>query len=134
MKKTIYETKISDKRWIAYDIPGNVGWIMYLVVTIIRLKTSVNVLNIIFAIPALIMITGVAELIRERIVKLDRVLAFTALACGFGALTLGGLLGFFCAVYGMLKDFSLLNMLASAGGLLCFVFAGLLLVGYKKKG
>ena len=26
----IYKTDISDARWIAYDIPGNIGWITYL--------------------------------------------------------------------------------------------------------
>ena len=78
-------------------------------------------------------LAGVGELIRERILKLDRILSFTALACGFGALTLGGLLGFFCGAYGMITEFSLLNLSASSGGLLCFVFAELLLVGYKKR-
>ena len=29
--KAQYKTAISDARWIAYDIPGNVGWIVYLV-------------------------------------------------------------------------------------------------------
>ena len=29
--KEQYKTAISDARWIAYDIPGNVGWIAYLV-------------------------------------------------------------------------------------------------------
>ena len=29
--KAQYKTAISDARWIAYDIPGNVGWIAYLV-------------------------------------------------------------------------------------------------------
>ncbi len=28
--KTIYKTDISDVRWMAYDIPGNIGWITYL--------------------------------------------------------------------------------------------------------
>lgn len=27
----MYESKISDAKWIAYDIPGNVGWIAFLV-------------------------------------------------------------------------------------------------------
>lgn len=27
----MYETKISSARWIMYDIPGNIGWILYLV-------------------------------------------------------------------------------------------------------
>ena len=29
--KAQYKTEISDARWIAYDIPGNIGWITYLV-------------------------------------------------------------------------------------------------------
>ena len=33
----MYETKISDARWIAYDIPGNIGWIVYIVTVIIAL-------------------------------------------------------------------------------------------------
>ena len=28
---TLYKTEISDVRWMAYDIPGNIGWIAYLV-------------------------------------------------------------------------------------------------------
>jgi len=31
----LYETKISDKRWYLYDIPGNVGWIAYIVCVIL---------------------------------------------------------------------------------------------------
>ena len=27
----MYESKISDAKWIAYDFPGNVGWIAFLV-------------------------------------------------------------------------------------------------------
>lgn len=27
----MYESKISDAKWIAHDIPGNVGWIAFLV-------------------------------------------------------------------------------------------------------
>lgn len=26
----MYESKISDAKWIAHDIPGNVGWIAFL--------------------------------------------------------------------------------------------------------
>lgn len=26
----MYETKISSDRWIMHDIPGNIGWILYL--------------------------------------------------------------------------------------------------------
>lgn len=27
----MYESKIRDAKWVAYDIPGNVGWIAFLV-------------------------------------------------------------------------------------------------------
>lgn len=27
----MYESKISNAQWIAYDLPGNLGWIMFLV-------------------------------------------------------------------------------------------------------
>jgi len=30
LEKTIYKTDISDARWMAYDIPGNIGWMTYL--------------------------------------------------------------------------------------------------------
>ena len=32
MKRDLYETKISTTRWMAYDIPGNVGWILYIAI------------------------------------------------------------------------------------------------------
>ena len=135
MKQPIYITKISDRRWIAYDVPGNLGWIMYVTVTIISLaREPLSAYGILSAIPAVLMVIGVMELIRERIVKLDRELPLLALAYGFGALTLGGLLGFFCGVGGMIAGFSVPDLLATAGGLLCFVFAGLLLAGYRRKG
>ena len=28
---TIYESHTSTARWLVYDVPGNVGWIMYIV-------------------------------------------------------------------------------------------------------
>ena len=41
-KETLYETKISDTRWWAYDIPGNAGWIAYLVCLFHSLKRGLN--------------------------------------------------------------------------------------------
>ena len=81
----------------------------------------------------------VIELISERIQKLDRVLPRRRLYRGFGALTFGGLAG---AVFSLLalaialmKDLRgtcYLGLLCG-GGLLCFVFGGLLLREYKKQ-
>ena len=34
----LYETKISNARWIAYDLPGNIGWIAYIVALICQIS------------------------------------------------------------------------------------------------
>ena len=38
--KRLYETKISNARWIAYDLPGNIGWIAYIVALILCFAKS----------------------------------------------------------------------------------------------
>ena len=73
--QTMYETRISNARWMAYDLPGNVGWIMYLVCLGMELHERVTVLSALSVVPAIFMLVGVAELISERIAKLDRVLS-----------------------------------------------------------
>lgn len=70
----LYQTNITDGRWIAYDIPGNAGWLMYvvgLVVFIVREKEYINTLPMLLlvvlaAIPAAAMLAGVFELLNER--------------------------------------------------------------------
>ena len=41
MNNNLYKTTISNIRWIAYDIPGNIGWITYIVCLIKGRKLSV---------------------------------------------------------------------------------------------
>ncbi len=36
-KDELYETDISTARWLAYDIPGNAGWIIWGVFTVLSL-------------------------------------------------------------------------------------------------
>ena len=91
--KEQYKTAISDARWIAYDIPGNVGWIAYLVCVFRGLREKKDSYNIASALPGVLMLIGVGKLISERIAGLDRVLSGKRLFRGFGALTAGGLLG-----------------------------------------
>ena len=45
-KETIYETKISDARWWAYDVPGNAGWILYLACLFKNRKRGLNAFNL----------------------------------------------------------------------------------------
>lgn len=138
----IYETTISDARWWTYDIPGNVGWIMYLVcliqcfvkwpafmeIPLVWLSMMVGI------IPAVAMAVGIAELISERILKLDRILPKKRLYRGFGALTWGGfggiIVGLNALTAGMRAGFSAgeckLLILLAVGGALCALFAGLI--------
>ena len=84
--KAQYKTAISDARWIAYDIPGNVGWIAYFVCVFRGLREKKDSYNIASALPGVLMLIGVGELISERIAGLDRVLSGKRLFRGFGAL------------------------------------------------
>lgn len=150
MMEELYETKISDARWIAYDIPGNVGWIMYIVVLVLSFVKQpvfmevplVLLCMVVGVLPAIAMIVGIVELISERICKLDRVLTKKRMYRGFGALTWGGFGGIIVSLTAFfttlragytLTECTYLILMA-VGGALCFVFAGLLLKGYQKKG
>ena len=134
---TMYETKISTPRWIAYDIPGNIGWILYLV-GFVKLIAHHGVseqlpASILLMIRVLLIVIGIAEMISERIARLDRILPAIRLWRGFGALTLAGLLGAVLSLITMKSNLNAANtVMMTAGGILCFVFAGLLLIGYKK--
>lgn len=143
----MYESKISNAKWIAYDLPGNVGWIMFLVglVLCFTKKSEITGDKIILGLLlfdllcAATMIVGIVELISERIQKLDRILPKKRLYRGFGSLTFGGLAGMVISLPALAV--ALMNGLTGAaylgvlcvGGLLCFVFGGLLLKEYKKK-
>lgn len=130
----LYETKISDAGWMAYDVPGNIGWILWLYGTYAILKQGISTYALLNLIPALLMITGVIELIAERIRKLDRVLPKMGLYRGFGALMMGGLLGIPVSLIGIIgKQYGTVPLLMLAGALLCALFAYLLFASYKKK-
>lgn len=130
--KELYESKISVKRWIVYDVFGNLGWIGYCVFAIMLLKGGFTSSGVLF--PFFLMLIGIVELISERIAKLDYVLPKDRLYRGFGALTLGGICGTVYAVvslyiYHNVYDTPLFwGLLCS--GILCAIFAGLLFREY----
>ena len=141
-KNAIYESNISTARWLIYDVPGNVGWIMYLIcltrcfvkhpafmdIPLVWISLLIGIL------PAIAMLVGIAELISERILKLDRVLPKKRLYRGFGALTWGGFGGIVIgsnALFTSLRaGYSIeeckLILLLTLGGALCALFAGLI--------
>ncbi len=144
-KERLYKSNISTARWIAYDLPGNIGWILYFVGLILLFVNSsdymedavMSLLSVISVIPAVLMIVGIIELISERIHGLDWTLPGVRLLRGFGALTLGGILGTAAAAV-MLIFAAIITVgnllyvwLMLAGGILCGLFAGLLYKQYK---
>ena len=129
---TLYKTEISDVRWMAYDIPGNIGWIAYLVCVFRALREKRDAYNFASAFPGVLMLIGVGELISERIAGLDRILSEKRLYRGFGALTAGGLLGIPMAIAGFRRN-KKRDAAMPAGSVLCTTFAGLLFAGYKKQ-
>lgn len=130
----LYETKITDAQWWAYDLPGNAGWIIWLVCTWKCLAGGITVYSVLSVLPAALMIIGVIEVICERITRLDRTLPRKRVLRGFGALTLGGIAGIPVGLTGMiLKANGELPIWMLTGALLCAVFAGLLFAGYRKK-
>jgi len=127
---TLYESKISVKRWIVYDIFGNIGWIAYIVCAV-KLMKSGSALSVVLALlPAVLMLVGIAELISERIAKLDFVLPKIRLYRGFGALTLGGICGAVFAAVSLGIEHTPLFFWMLVSGVLCAVFAGLLFREY----
>ena len=133
-KETIYETKISDARWWAYDIPGNAGWIAYLVCLVSSMKSGLNAFNALALLPGGLMGLGVGELISERIAGLDRVLPKRRLLRGFGALTTGGVIGMLVSAFGLATQKEKKRpAIMLAGSVLCAVFAGLCWHGYRKR-
>ena len=144
-KDRIYETDISNARWMAYDIPGNVGWIIYMACLVRCFVVKPDFISswglfgiiVISVIPAVFMMIGVAELITERIAKLDRRLPKVRLLRGFGALVLGGILGMAVSMLGLVYGYYIgeRNLITIwcmlLGSFLCFIFAELIYKTYR---
>ena len=130
----LYEMRLSNAQWWACDVPGNIGWIVWIVCTVLCLLEGVTLFSAFAVLPALLMLAGVIELISERIAGLGSVLPKARVLRGFGALTLGGALGIPIALYGWIAKVSGNRPIwMLAGAVLCAVFAGLCWKGYKRK-
>ncbi len=131
----LYETKISTARWWAYDIPGNAGWITYLICLGKCLGQKRDLFSVAACLPGAAMLLGIVELICERAAGLDRVLPKKRLLRGFGALTLSGIGGMLVSLFGVIthRNGSRPRWMA-AGSALCAVFAGLIYKSFHKTG
>ena len=149
MKRDLYETKISTTRWMAYDIPGNVGWILYIAVLVRLFRDPPAYMDVLMVklcliagiLPAAAIAVGILELISERIAKLSRVLPRVRLYRGFGALTWGssaGVVTSLAALFaGVRAGFSWSAcgslILLAAGAALCALFAGLIYKSFYRQ-
>ena len=130
----LYESKISTGRWMVYDVLGNAGWIAWIVCLVLLFRNGIDAFAVLAALPALVMLIGIAELISERVQKLDWVLPKARLYRGFGALTLGGAMGMLISAAGLLcEKVSALVWFMLAGSALCALFAWLLFREYKPR-
>lgn len=141
----IYVTDISNARWMAYDIPGNVGWIIYIACLVRCFIVKPDFISswglfgiiVISVIPAIFMMIGIAELVSERFAHLDRRLPKVRLLRGFGALVLGGILGMAVSMLGLVYGYwigerNLITMWCMLfGSFLCFIFAVLIYKTYR---
>ena len=128
----LYESKISTRRWMVYDVLGNAGWIAWIVCLVLLFRNGIDAFAVLAVLPALVMLIGIAELISERVQKLDWVLPKARLYRGFGALTLGGVMGIPVSAAGLLSEkVSALVWFMLAGSALCALFAWLLFREYK---
>lgn len=142
MKTDLYETKISNARWMAYDIPANLGWLAYITALVLIFTNGAGCSNSILTyfgvIPAVWLLIGIGELIGERIAKLDRVLPLPRLLRGFGVITVASLLGGLLSAVSFIVDltqgrFCLYHLVMTVGGFVCGVLALLLFKSYQRK-
>lgn len=130
----LYETKITNALWWACDIPGNAGWIAYLVFLVKCLRQKRDFFSVAACLPGALMLLGIGELISERMTGLDRVLPRKRLLRGFGALTLGGITGTLASLLGAAGGREKRPLWMAAGSALCAIFAGLICESFHKKG
>jgi hypothetical protein len=129
-----YEMKLTDVQWWCYDVPGNIGWIIWIICNVRSLLNGIGLYSLLSLIPSVLMIIGVVELISERIAKLGRLLPKKRVYRGFGSLTLGGITGIVISTIGIiLKADGTRSIWMLAGAVLCALFAWLCFAGYKKR-
>ncbi len=131
--REMYEMRLSNAQWWACDIPGNIGWIVWIVCAVLCLLEGITLFSVLAVLPALLMLLGVMELISERIAGLGRVLPRARVLRGFGALTLGGVLGIPIALYGWITKVGYRHIWMLSGAVLCAIFAGICWKGYRRK-
>ncbi len=142
MRVRMYTSDIPKGCWIALDIVGNIGWISYVVCTVLLLEGGTEgplevALSCIEVICSLSLLGAVAELTTQRIDHLDWTLPRIRLARGFGVLAYAPVAGLlFSLVRISLAEGggtpSVIPVVMAAGSVLCGVCSFILLRRYRE--
>jgi len=130
----MYQTDISDRDWIIYDMIGNLGWIACFIGFGRNVCAETrSALWIGEGMMALFILMGLCELIGERIAGLDRLLSKRRLYRGFGLIMAASFTGALVSLADlMVSGWNVNVIMMCAGGLVCGWFSRLLFVRYTK--
>lgn len=146
----MYESKISDKRWLILGLLSDIGWIMlfsgivmYMVNGADGLGTvAISALFLITLLSAVFVLIGVIALITQRIRKIDRVLTKRQLVISFGFVVFGALTAAAASMGSVFVDALwhyetgvcfIARCLMYAGGLICFAFGYPIFKSFKRQ-
>ena len=146
----MYESKISDKRWLILGLLSDIGWIMLFAGIVMYMANGADGLGTV-AISALFLVTllsavfvlfGVIALITQRMRKIDRVLTKRQLVISFGFVVFGALTAAAASMGSVFVDALwhyetgvcfIAQCLMYAGGLICFAFGYPIFKSFKKR-
>ena len=143
-----YRNTIDESKQRLFNILIAAGWIIYFISIFISFEfppkfmyTGTMAQIVLFSfVPAIWMLIGIAEMIRERINKTRNILTKRQLTRGYFSLALGGLTGIAVTaiawIYYYAKHLSgstLVLAMMLTGAVLCTVFAGISYRGYEEK-
>ena len=58
-RNELYEMRLSDAQWWACDIPGNIGWIVWIMCTVLCLGEGISLFSVLAVFLSLLMLAGV---------------------------------------------------------------------------
>ena len=135
----IYETQISDKKWLTLRLISDVGWLMYFAGMALYMISGADGLGTVILsatfllgwLCILAMLIGIIELVSQRIRKLNRRLKKSQLVSGFGFVVYGSLAGCLLSAASVVTDILFgyetgmclaAQCVMAAGAFICFAF------------
>lgn len=135
----MYESNISDKKWLTLGLVSDVGWIAYFAGLALYMTSGadglgtviISVLFLLNCLCGLAVLVGIVALILQRVRKLSRRLKRSQLVIGFGLVVYGALGGFWVSGAAVVIDILsryetglcfAAQCVMAAGAFICFAF------------